>query len=82
MIQKHFSYSTSDNDQLVLKSDPQPSAEDCSSSCADMDDCERFTWQIGNEKKCWLFKSDSITGTYEFGSYSGLPRQKGDVQKN
>lgn len=81
LIQKDVSYSPSTNKQNVLTSKELYSAEACSDSCAEgweeTKDCKRFTWQIGNGKTCWLFKTDNLVLTYEFGSYSGIPRGRG-----
>ena len=80
---KEVSYNTPVNADKTLGFDKQPSAEECSNSCAEglgiAKGCKRFTWTIGDDKKCWYFKEAILTENEDFGSYSGIPRHRGNV---
>ena len=84
-MKKDISYSSPVNSKDLSGSDQQPNAEECSSSCAEglgiATGCKRFTWSIGAGKKCLYFKNDNLVEKYEFGSYSGVPRHRGNVYK-
>ena len=83
LIQKDVSYASSANTKYVISSEKKNDVESCSSLCAITGDndwgCNRFTWQ-SNNRTCWLFrKDDDLAITYEFGSYSGVPRGRGKL---
>ena len=82
---KDVSYSMPENSANSLGSDTQLSAEECSNSCAEglgfKMGCTRFTWSVRDGKKCMYYKDEGLVEQFDFGSYSGLPRQEGELSK-
>ena len=70
----------------VLLSTKKNGVEACSAYCGGggqaTKGCKKFTWQLSNNKTCWLFKNNDLVGTYEFGSYSGIARGWGEAEMN
>ena len=81
-MKKEVSHNSTENANHIIGFNKQPSAEECSNSCADglgvANGCKKFTWSIADDKKCWYFKEENLAERTEFGSYSGVPRHRGN----
>ena len=82
-MKKEISFNSTENVDHIIGFDKQPSAEECSNSCAEglgvAKGCKKFTWSIADDKKCWYFKDENLAEKSEFGSYSGVPRHRGNA---
>ena len=81
-MKNEVSYNITENTDHMIGFDKQSSAEECSNSCAEglgvANGCKKFTWTIADDKKCWYFKEENLIENSEYGSYSGVPRHRGN----
>ena len=84
LMKRDWSYLSTAIQEDILANVDQTTPEECSNTCAeglsDAKGCKLFTWKNVDGKKCWLFKTENLVGTVEFGSYSGLPRKIGNKE--
>ena len=82
LMKNEVSYNSTENANHIIGFDKQPSAEECSNSCAEglgvANGCKKFTWSIADDKKCSYFKDENLVEKSEYGSYSGVPRHRGN----
>ena len=81
-MRKDISYLSNAVGSDILANVEYETAEECSNACAnelgDVKGCRKFTWKNGDDKRCWLFTTENLVGSYQYGSYSGLPRRSGN----
>ena len=84
LMRRDWSYLNTAIPEDIIANVDQMNPEECSNTCAeglsDAKGCKLFTWKNVDGKKCWLFKTDNLAGTEEYGSYSGLPRKIGNKE--